>query len=116
MAEISVVVDAKYIHIEGQNFEVDVPTGVHVHFAPDDHSQGRNGNLNFIPGPETSGGPGAIQPGLYTDDNGEFQFRLTRHMVISNAHIPGVLTVTVYQDPELIGQEFAAQISQEITS
>jgi hypothetical protein len=109
MAQITVSVNAIRIEVDGDSFEQDVPIGAHVEYRPDDGSQGRTGNLNWIPGPETSAGPGSVQPGLYADEAGEVHVSFSKRMVVSRT--PGVLTVTVYQDPELIGQEFAAQQS-----
>lgn len=107
MPEITLGVAATRIYVDGDSFESDVPIGAHIHYAPDDGSQGRTGNLNWIPGVETSGGPGQIQEGLYSDGEGNIHISVSRRMVVNKT--PGQLTVTIYQDPELLGEKFAAQ-------
>lgn len=112
MAQITLDVGTSRITVDGDSFEADVPIGAHIHYTPDDGSAGRTGNLNFVPGPETSGGPGQIQAGLYSDDDGSVHIAFSRRMVVNKT--PGKLTVTIYQDPELLGQDFAAQATLNV--
>lgn len=115
MAEITVTQDPTGFEVAGVNFESDVPFGMHVEYKPSDHSQGRTGNFNWVPGPETSAGPGTLYDGVNTDENGELDWHLRRSMFVGSSHVPGELTVTVYQDPELLGQGYAAKATVHVT-
>lgn len=115
MAEGFIELTASRIKVHGINMEADVPVGMHITYKPDDGSTGRTGNLNFIPGQDTGdGNPGSIQEGLSTDENGEVHLSVSKRMVVNK--IPGMLQATVYQSPELLGQNEAFIAIQHVTS
>lgn len=117
MAEITVTANPARIVIDGDSFEADVPVGMHIRFVQDETGHGRTGNLNWIAGPDTGAGhEGTIQPGLETTDDGTIHLTVSRRMIVPDSLLPGTLTTTVYQDPELLGQTYAAQDVQHIAA